>query len=375
MITPLYWVFFMAASQYNSKYNSKHKVLWVIAQARQHSNEITSDIASIRLRCLLILKQLSKTAPEYDFKIAVCYQNQAVLDTVKAYQPDLILFGKLFSPLAPAILKLQSEYRIALDICDDIFSLNPKQNPYTPLFQAEVEWIASSEYLQNRLATHLAKAIYTVSDVIEYEFLKPLNRIVPTLGQTQNSRLKLVWFGNLPNINALIQWLQQPQDWFSNYTIVTQLTPALTQLFEDLKPQLSPKIHIQLIQWSFEAQLQAIQQAHISLLPQDQNNFAKAKTANRLLSSLCLGVPVVAQPIPSYDAFSDYCTLRDSISEGLHHVLATPWTTTVEHIIQGQEYILEKFSINQISHEWLHIIHQLLQGKPQYADSRRTNSV
>jgi hypothetical protein len=88
--------------------------------------------------------------------------------------------------------------------------------------------------------------------------------------------------------------------------------------------------------------LPAIARTHnVCLIPLQRNPFTVCKTSNRLVQALRLGLPVIADSIPSYLEFGPFVSLDDWL-EGLARIVANP-SATAAQVKAGQAYIRKRF--------------------------------
>ena len=80
------------------------------------------------------------------------------------------------------------------------------------------------------------------------------------------------------------------------------------------------------------------------------NAFTQVKTNNRIALSLSLGLGVVADAIPSYQAFAD-CAFLDDWEQGLLAYLNRPQLVD-EHVGCARRLIQERFSAQVIAKRW-----------------------
>src|SRR3546814_1225627 len=66
----------------------------------------------------------------------------------------------------------------------------------------------------------------------------------------------------------------------------------------------------QYVEWDLKSSARIIAEHDVAVIPVVSNPYTVCKTNNRLVFALHLGLPVVADPIPSYQAFSEACVLR-----------------------------------------------------------------
>src|SRR3546814_13316965 len=67
----------------------------------------------------------------------------------------------------------------------------------------------------------------------------------------------------------------------------------------------------QYVEWDLKSSARIIAEHDVAVIPVVSNPYTVCKTNNRLVFALHLGLPVVADPIPSYQAFSEACVLGD----------------------------------------------------------------
>lgn len=334
------------------------KVLWVVPNLTQENKQTSSHIASVRLRCLEIIRCFNGTQnhPEIQSQVISCQTSIELLNTARIYNPDLIIFGKLFAPLSPAILQLHNEgKRIALDICDDIFELAHLHQRYEPLLLTGLAWISASTFIYEKLMSKraqgfLAGTLFKVEDPPEGLPSKTTRPTHAELGRCEFTPIELVWFGNYPNLEPLCGFIDNNQYFHFTIVVITQLD-ARTQ--KKLASKMSSRFHrLHLVQWSLEAQRHAIMNAHASIIPCGQNPSACAKTANRLITSLWFGTPVIASPIPSYLPFSQYTFLDENLNEATQRLVSTPWDSIEQMVLNGQRAIEKTTGLDVISAQW-----------------------
>src|SRR3546814_6440787 len=67
----------------------------------------------------------------------------------------------------------------------------------------------------------------------------------------------------------------------------------------------------QYVEWDLKSSARIIAEHDVAVIPVVSNPYTVCKTNNRLVFALHLGLPVVADPIPRYQAFSEACVLGD----------------------------------------------------------------
>ena len=113
------------------------------------------------------------------------------------------------------------------------------------------------------------------------------------------------------------------------------------------------------VRWgSYERFCGLFPQFDACLIPITANPFTVCKTNNRLALSLYLGVPVVADRIPSYEEFDPFCFLGDWES-GLRNYLESE-SLRREHVEAGRKHVLAHHMMEHAVAEWWQLFEPLL---------------
>lgn len=104
------------------------------------------------------------------------------------------------------------------------------------------------------------------------------------------------------------------------------------------------------LEWDRVTFLAALRMHVISIIPSIDNAFTRCKSSNRLTLSIHHGLSVVADPVPSYQAYSDVArigdwenNLRAMLSDEKKRILA---------LARNQEVVWKKNSISEIAGHW-----------------------
>lgn len=291
-----------------------------------HTQDV--NIASFRIRCLLVSKGLSSEG--FDSK------------TISEPEPsDLLILSKRYDErsLEKALrLRATSGTRIALDICDNHFH-SKSNNSYTNRRQGDLSEalrsvdlvIASSHYLASELVRHVPDIRKTaiVDDIIESpndptwldRALHPLDeiklqRLEDALKATSTERQhRLVWFGNAGGglVDGGMENISLIRDEIES---IGKLAPISLTVISNSRCMFSNtcenwNIPTHYLRWSRHTISRALRLHGTSIIPIERNPFTQAKTANRITTSLVHGLAVIADSIPSYQAFSKFVYLDD----------------------------------------------------------------
>src|SRR3546814_18205796 len=99
----------------------------------------------------------------------------------------------------------------------------------------------------------------------------------------------------------------------------------------------------QYVEWDLKSSARIIAEHDVAVIPVVSNPYTVCKTNNRLVFALHLGLPVVADPIPSYQAFSEAFFLADW-ETGLRRYLSDntlrhPHPTAVRALINNPDEV------------------------------------
>jgi hypothetical protein len=92
----------------------------------------------------------------------------------------------------------------------------------------------------------------------------------------------------------------------------------------------------------------------ITIIPIDVNPFTICKTNNRPLLSLLLGLPVVADKIPSYESLSDYMLFGNWKSNIATY--ATNLQLKKSHVKGGYHFAMKNYNNHAVSKQWLNLL-------------------
>jgi hypothetical protein len=96
----------------------------------------------------------------------------------------------------------------------------------------------------------------------------------------------------------------------------------------------------------------------VCLVPVNRNPFTVCKTANRPALSLLLGVPVVADPIPSYAELAPYLLSGDWV-ESLTAYADDP-ALRRRHVREGQRYLRATYDRARVVRQWSAVLAPLV---------------
>ncbi|MBC7931131.1 MAG: hypothetical protein H7Z38_11270, partial [Rubrivivax sp.] len=96
----------------------------------------------------------------------------------------------------------------------------------------------------------------------------------------------------------------------------------------------------------------------VCVLPVSSNPLTLCKTSNRLVLSLLLGVPVVADRIPSYEEFGAFVRFADW--ERNLRAYAADAELRRRHVQEGRDYIRSNYNKERAIAQWSSLFRSLL---------------
>ena len=312
--------------------------------------------ASTRLRVVLPIKHINKRSREVTCEI---------FDAKKINDYSLVIFQKTYTneDLTTADFLKKRAVKVAFDLCDNHF-FNPAQS-------AEAEDrirrlrkmidLADAISVSNKGLGDLTHRPYTViDDMLEFSIHSKLARKIfkPFFNIIKDDSLRLVWFGAAGSEAPRFGMID-----------IERVIPELNELSRHFKIQLSiisnskekyrkylgsARFLTKYYEWNSVTFPYIMQKQDISLIPIDQNPFTIYKTNNRPVLSLLLGLPVVADRIPSYEVLSDFIRFGD-------------WKRNIEaywrdvslkekDVDLGKNFIMKNYNANVISDQWINFI-------------------
>ncbi len=315
-------------------------------------------VASVRYRCLIPLGALRRRG------LPITLFDERDVDEYEG-----VIFSKSYDEADRSVARrLRSRGRASiLDLCDNHF-YNPYALPfYETARQSLLEMIGlcdrvvcSTETLAGIVSNEARLEIrpLVVGDPVERfahsatrrgQFrLRRLGRIVPL------ARRRLLWFGihgspNAPCGMADIASVAEPLEAAGRETpfVLVVCSDSREEFDRRVRPLPCASSYVEYDVASFPRLLSS---ADGVILPIGRNPFTLAKSHNRLTTALIAGVPVVADGIPSYREFADFCHL-DEWSRGLREILQEPRTAR-RRAAAARPYIDTNWNLDRVADSW-----------------------
>jgi len=267
--------------------------------------------------------------------------------------------------------------KTVLDICDNDF-YNPNFHPGP---QRKVENLkrmieavdlvsVSTETLGNVVNQFFEdKKIAVIDDALERlddNFLiRSYFRAKNLLNRSRSNLFKIVWYGNNrkePNDGSCSGIIDIPkiipslESLNSKIPISLMVISSSKDLFRQFLSGVS--FHTEYQQWNQKSFPYFFKQNDLCIIPISIDPFTVCKTNNRVMLSLLMGVPVIADKIPSYEEFADFI-LFSNWDETLHKY-AFDSVLRRNHVEAGKAYILSNYGKDRVVSQYSSLFKRLL---------------
>ncbi|MEC4892813.1 MAG: hypothetical protein SAL07_05270 [Oscillatoria sp. PMC 1051.18] len=331
------------------------------------------NAASTRLRVLLPCQYLQEAG-----------WNCEIYNPEKADEYDLVIFQKTCTKEDITLAKKlrKKKIKVVYDLCDNNF-----YNPYdlqkysqkaagskSMIERANAVTVSTPE-LQKLIAHPQCIVIDDTIDYVQRNWLKEIPyKLKKWQEKWQDKSFRVVWFGNskLEIVYKSLGLSEAP----SGMVSITKVTPALEELNKRIPVKLTVisnseelfQEHTQNLSfptkyypWQMSTFPLLFCQNDVCIIPIDLNPFTICKTNNRLVTSLSLGLPVVADKIPSYEEFKDFVLFGDW-EKNLYRY-ATNKKLRARHVKEGKEYIKNNYTKKRVVEQWSKMFKTVLKLK------------
>jgi hypothetical protein len=203
--------------------------------------------------------------------------------------------------------------------------------------------ITSSNYLKSLLNNSYSNEIFVIPDAIE----------VPILSPKTSKTNRILWFGHSSNIKYLINFIEKYKKTNIVFKLIILSNDAGLKFFSNHQFQNRIGFEIELQEWSVKALIAASKISDICIIPSDPADpKKKGASSNRLITSIALGLPTIAEPLPSYEEFSKY--FFNIRSNSLFEIMSNASSYEFKKLIsEAQQKIVPKFLPQVISQQWI----------------------
>lgn len=189
---------------------------------------------------------------------------------------------------------------ISLDYTDHHRVSNSPLSPfYLKVFDFVDSIIVPNHHLRESLQCDkaISQPVFVIEDPIECNILPPK--------ETAANQPAALWFGHGSNLKFLVGYLAKwPETAPSNLHIVSSLDVLAAMQQTNIDAPTPIDIHFH--EWTITKVEEIAPLVSMCIIPSDTGSHKAFASANRLVTSLALGLPTAASTIPSYAEFTDY---------------------------------------------------------------------
>lgn len=139
------------------------------------------------------------------------------------------------------------------------------------------------------LSNYAARRVEIIPDPIDYAPTEPVrNRI------QDDEPLRILWFGNVSNLALFEKYLRTLRSIAGVEIVVVTNADAMNRLKEQF-------LDIHFLPWARETFVSILRDCTLTVLPHDGSEIDRAKSNNRMITSITWGVPAVVSRTPDYE--------------------------------------------------------------------------
>ena len=310
---------------------------------KTHQELQISEFASIRFRAAIIAKYLPQHGSTVSF-------GETIPET-----SNIILVGKIGSKDIEKKQKLwlnqmksakNKNIKIFLDYTDHHLGFKSEMRSFYESALKITDYIITpSDHLKILLNNYFSKEIFVIPDPLEVPVLSP--KISKTNG--------ILWHGHASNIEYLINFLEEFPKTHEVFKLIVVSNDVGLNFLANHRFQKKIRLKVSLQKWSLKALIEASKISDICIIPSDRNDPKKSGvSSNRLITSLALGLPTVAEIMPSYAEFSKY--FFNIRSNSLLETMSSSSSSGFRKLIsEAQQKIIPKFLPRVIAQQWIEL--------------------
>ncbi|HNK14299.1 MAG TPA: glycosyltransferase family 4 protein [Nitrospira sp.] len=238
-------------------------------------------------------------------------------------QDLIVIEGQLFPYAPPLIERLLCwlQYRLVFELDDAIYLTHGHERKMPVLLAMAAGVIAGNDRLA-AYATQFSSQVTVVPTVVDTARFVPKPIPTTVARDPHDETITIVWIGlayNLKYLDVVAPVLRRLQERYPvKLRVVCSQPPAL------------PGVDIEFRPWTWQREVDDLQDATIGVMPLEDTEWARGKCALKLLQYLAVGLPAVASPVGvNSDIIVDgdngfLATTEDEWYERLHALCRQP---------------------------------------------------
>ena len=325
---------------------------WLVSNVRtnDHSELFETELASSRMRAGVCIQGLNEAGiPVLPLNFREPWCDPSLVFMAK-YVPDsntgqfLDDAGTRWGIWLEKIKALHAKgCPLVVDYTDNHFS-NP--NIVGDFYRTIEPMISGMVVPSTRMKSHLDGRWRGPLEIIP----EPVEVAVQPVRRYASGKKIALWFGHNSNLPYLFDFMANEMHAAPPDRLII-LTNHVAQQVVDAASAKGPKhMSISMGKWSVDAMLKAAAQAHYAIVPSNVEDERKnGASPGRLLTSLAMGLPVVATPLESYLPFADY--FAQIGSDDAVALMKNP-DAFADRVQPAQALIEARFTVNAIGAQW-----------------------
>ena len=299
-----------------------------------------------------------------------------IFDERRADSYDLIIFQKIYQreTIQLADRLKQRGTKLVFDLCDNHFYKvddSPRTEDRCKRLQDMIDLmdaVSASTVEISRVIKH--GHVVVIDDPVDYpvisRWLELRLKAKRLISPGRNRRVRFVWHGTagqanpptgLIDIQRVLPHLEDLNRTVPvSLTVISNSRPLFEQYVKDTT------FPVRYVDWQLPTFPYHLKQNDVCIIPISLNGFTICKTNNRLVSSLLFGLPVIADPITSYQEFQE-CVLFGNWAENLRRYATDP-ALRHEHIEKAHRYIRSKYTPARLISQWSDLFNAVLKAEP-----------
>ena len=251
---------------------------------------------------------------------------------------DVVVLQKLCGPKTVSVLQALRDENVSTVFIDSDYPLKLSEAKLATVTVCPSESLAEG-YRQEGIAN-----VMVIPDT--YEAISP-----PVIRERGGRKLRCVWFGEMDPIKAIE---------------VRSLRKLLAEHLPDIE-LLVISNHSADVQWETEKSWDVIKKCDVAVITGSDYFWMRAKSANRVTQAMALGLPVVAYPLPSYQAVIHHgrngmlCRSNEEWICALSTMRSADFRERIART--GYRYARRYFSLERVGEQWTEMFRRLGAGR------------
>ena len=322
------------------------KILWFVADIENGIANISSNLASVRRRCLEVLRGIGSLEVDLQVELILVKENMS-LDTGIFRGGAVAIFNKMVFDCTDIVNYLKQNNIPVLFDGVDLYRDESVRN-------VVLSWsdyaIYSNNYFNSFDIKDSAKQDFCIADIQEGQ-AQPIS-----LPEVNAEVIRVLWYGGMGELDGLRCAVQQFRK-LEEYKIEIQalLSDIPDEEILALNNDLPLNLSMTYVNWSYENYLHLLPQVDVVILVNEPSNALYDLIGDPIASALWNGKVTMVSEAWQNHPMSDFILVASDVTEGVRRIL------TRLHIVQdlisrGQYYIAEHNDVAQIAQQWIDML-------------------